>query len=344
LKPEVVAGDRYIAEDALDLIQVEYAPLPAVVDTEAALAPDAPRVDDLLEDNCLAVFEDTIGDVDGAFAAADQVVSAVFRQNRQTHAPLETRGCIADWNSADETLECHLATQIPHVMATVLCDLLGLPAHNVRVIAPDVGGAFGQKSVPAREDIAVCLLARRLGRPVKWIEDRRESLMASYHAREEICYLDAAVTNDGLLPGMHARFFTDTGAYPNMLFNTVLFTFLGIAGLTGPWKCSNLAFKGHTVATNKCPQAPYRTPPVISNVVNEGIMEIIAQELGLDPVEVRRKNVIRAEDQPYASPRRGDQRPGSARRREPAESARERPPLRRPERHPHMRAAGSGHR
>lgn len=298
----VVATNRYIAEDALDLISVEYDPLPAVVDVEQALQPDAPRLDESLEDNCLAVFEDSTGDVAGAFAAADRVISAVFRQNRQTHAPMETRGCIADWNSASETLECYTSTQVPHIIWTVLSDLLGLPAHRVRVIAPDVGGGFGQKSELAREDVAVCLVARRLGRPVKWIEDRRESLMASYHAREEICYLDVAVTNDGRLLGMRTRFLTDAGAYLNMLFNTSMFTLFGVTGIVGPWKCANLEYKAYTVATNKCPQAPYRAPPLMSNLVSEGIMEIIAQELGIDPAEVRRKNIIRVADLPYTSP------------------------------------------
>lgn len=295
----VVASSRYLAEDALELIAIDYELLPVVLDAEQAIAPDAPVVDDEIGDNIMAHYVQESGDVAGAFAAADKIVSAVFRQHRQTHAPLETRGGIADWDVARQTLRYHASTQIPHGLRDMLAGLLGLPAHRVRVITPDVGGGFGQKSILQREDVVLCLVARELGRPVKWIEDRAENLSAGHHAREDTCYIEAAVTADGTILGMRSKFFTNAGAYPAIPLPCSIFTYLGASYVPGHWKIANYGFEAYTVATNKCPVAPYRAPPNIYSVVNEGIIELIAHELGLDSVEVRRRNIVRTEDQPY---------------------------------------------
>lgn len=295
----VVAISRYVAEDALERIEVEYEPLPPAIDAEKAADPGSALVDGELGDNIIAHFVQEIGDVSGAFAAADRVVSAVFRQQRQTHAPIETRGGIADWDVARQTMQYHASTQIPHGLRDMLAGLLGLPAHRVRVITPDVGGGFGQKSVLQREDVALCLAARELGRPVKWIEDRIENLSAGHHAREETCYVEAAVTSDGAILGLRSRLFTDAGAYPAIPLPAQNWTALGASYIPGHWKVANYSYDAYTVATNKCPVGPFRAPPNIFSVVNEGIVELIAHELGLDSVEVRRKNIVRAEDQPY---------------------------------------------
>jgi carbon-monoxide dehydrogenase large subunit len=295
----VVASSRYVAEDAVDLIEVDYQQLPVVIDAEQAIAANAPVVDEDLDDNILAHYVQEIGDVAGAFAMADTIVSAVFRQHRQTHAPLETRGGIADWDVARQSMQYYASTQVPHKLRDMLAHVLGLPAHKLRVITPDVGGGFGQKSILQREDVVLCLIARELGRPVKWIEDRVENLSAGHHAREETCYIEAAVTSDGTILGMRSRLFTDAGAYPAIPLPAQAFTYLGASYIPGHWKIANYGFDAYTVATNKCPVGPFRAPPNIFSVVNEGIIEIIAHELGVDSVEVRRKNIVRREDQPY---------------------------------------------
>jgi aerobic carbon-monoxide dehydrogenase large subunit len=295
----VVASSRYAAEDALERIEVEYELLSPVIDAEKAIAPNAPLVDEELGDNIIAHYVQEIGDVAGAFAAADTIVSAVFRQHRQTHAPLETRGGIADWDVARQTMRYYASTQIPHGLRDMLAGLLGLPAHRVRVITPDVGGGFGQKSILQREDVVLCLVARELGRPVKWIEDRVENLSSGHHAREETCYIEAAVKADGTILGMRSRLFSDAGAYPAIPLPAQIWTALGASYIPGHWKIANYSYDAYTVATNKCPVGPFRAPPNIFSVVNEGIVEVIAHELGLDSIEVRRRNIVRAEDQPY---------------------------------------------
>ncbi|HEX6288045.1 MAG TPA: molybdopterin cofactor-binding domain-containing protein [Herpetosiphonaceae bacterium] len=295
----VVASSRYVAEDALDLIEVDYERLPVVIDAEQAIAAGAPLVDEDLGDNILAQYAQEMGDVAGAFATADTIVSAVFRQHRQTHVPLETRGGIADWDVARQAMLYYASTQAPHKLRDMLAALLGLPAHKLRVITPDVGGGFGQKSILQREDVVLCLIARELGRPVKWIEDRIENLSAGHHAREETCYIEAAVRSDGTILGMRSRLFTDAGAYPAIPLPAQMFTYLGASYIPGHWNIASYGFEAYTVATNKCPVGPFRAPPNIYSVVSEGIIEVIAHELGLDSVDVRRKNIVRREDQPY---------------------------------------------
>ncbi len=298
----VVAIDRYVAEDALELIEIVYEPLPPVMDAEEAAQPGAPVLDEELNSNVVAHYSYSFGDVQGAFASADNVIRVVYHQHRQTHVPMETRGCIGHWDMGHHVLDLYTATQRPHVVRDVLAPLLGLRRHEVRVIAPDVGGGFGQKGILHREEVVVSLLARMLRRPVKWIEDRRENLMASAHARDEICYLDVAVQQDGTILAMKPKLFTNMGAYPSMIFPTHVFALLTASGIAGPWKFPCFAYDAFSVLTNKCPLSAYRAPMIACNVINENIMEIIAQELGLDPVELRRKHIIRQADQPYRSP------------------------------------------
>lgn len=298
----VIAANRYLAEDAAELIEVDYDPLPVVVDMEKALEPNAPLVDEEMGDNIIEHVERSFGDVAGAFSSADKVVSTVFRQHRQTNVPMETRGCLAHWDVARKMLDLYLSTQMPHSVRDILVNLLGLPAHTIRVVAPDVGGGFGQKGAIYPEEIVTCLATRELGRPVKWIEDRRENLMASNHAREEICHLDVALKKDGTLLGMKAKYLGDAGAYPILPFGPTIVSGFAATLIPGHWKFANYAYEAYVVVTNKCALAPYRAPWMMSSVVNEGIIEVIAQELGMDSIEVRRKNIIRQEDQPYQSP------------------------------------------
>ena len=190
----MAAVDRYTAEDAAELVDVEYRPLPTVADLETAAEPGSDLIHEAWGDNLFIDRKGKVGDVDGAFAQADLVFERTYRTHRHTGFPLEGRACIADYNPATGTLTLYSATQIPHLVRTGLADTLGLSENMVRVIAPDVGGGFGIKAHLFPEEMAVALLSMRLGRPVKWIEDTREHLAASIHAREHVHRVKIAVT------------------------------------------------------------------------------------------------------------------------------------------------------
>ena len=209
----VVGADRYQIEDACALVGVEYEPLPAVVDAERAADAGRPRVDEAIPANRAYEGVFAHGDVDAALVGADRVVEARFHQGRQTHAPMEPRGCLASWLPGDETLTFWHSTQIPHPMRSALAARLGIPESAVRVIAPDVGGGFGQKIPLYREELATAAASRLLGRPVRWIETRRENLLAALHAREDIVDVRAAVRADGAILGLDVRILADFGAY-----------------------------------------------------------------------------------------------------------------------------------
>lgn len=297
----VIARDRYTAEDAAELVEVEYEPLPAVVDLARAGEPDQPLVDESLPSNVVyhGSFSTDPAAFERAFAEADEVVTATFEQHRQTHLPLEPRGCVAEWNAGDESLTLWNGTQVPHPMRTALAARLGLPEGKVRVISPDVGGGFGQKIPLYREELAVCVAAKLLNRPVRWIEDRRENLLAACQAREDRVEVRAAVRRDGTLLALDARILTDVGAY---CFYPADYMARVIAMmLPGAYRLAHYRYEITSVLSNKCHAGPYRAPMLICSWVTEGTIEAIARQLGLDPVEVRRRNLVRAEDQPYVT-------------------------------------------
>src|SRR5215831_4175201 len=205
----VVATDRYRAEDACELIEVDYEMLPAVAGPEAGIAPDAPVVDESLGTNAVSQSTKTFGDIAGAFAAADAVVKETFSSNRQTVIPMETRSCLASYNPADGQLTCWVGTQAPHLERGWLAKGMNLDENKIRVIVPDMGGGFGQKFGLYRDEWAIAIASRKLGRPVKWVEDRRENILASCHAREDICQVEAAVKRDGTILGLRLRMLSD---------------------------------------------------------------------------------------------------------------------------------------
>jgi carbon-monoxide dehydrogenase large subunit len=293
----VVAESRYAAEDALDLLRVEYDPLPAVVDAEAGLAAGAPLVHEAWGDNVAVAFRHAIGDVDAAFAAAPVVVRERLRVQRYGGMPLETRGVLAEPDPRAGVLTVWASTQVPHLLQRALLDALGLPAHRVRVVAPDVGGGFGTKCSVYAEDVVVPLLAERLGRPVKWVETRREHLVAATHSREQVHDVELAATRDGRILALRDRFLLDQGAFNPwgivQPYNTV-------GHLRGPFRVPALAVEARSVVTNKTPHAPYRgagRPEAV--FVMDRMADRLARALGLDPVEVRRRNFVRPEDLPY---------------------------------------------
>jgi aerobic carbon-monoxide dehydrogenase large subunit len=296
----IVATNRYLAEDAAELIEVAYEALEPVVDLERALAKDAPLVDDDLSSNLVAHQSFSAGDPARRFAGAEIVVTAEFRQPRQTHAPIETRGCCALWDGGRRHLTMHIGNQVPHPFRTQLARRLRLTESQVTVICPDIGGAFGQKIALYREELTVAALARQLGRPVRWREDRAENLMAASHAREDVARTRAAVNRDGRILALELEIAEDFGAYCFYPAN-YLARVVGMI-LTGPYRIDDYAFDIKVALTNKCGNGPMRAPMAITSWVMEGTIEAIARRLGRDPVEVRRLNMLQAADLPFTMP------------------------------------------
>jgi len=296
----IVATDRYLAEDAADLVTIEYDVLDAVADLEQAFAPGAPLVDDELPDNLISHQSATVGDPRRYFAEGGIIVEASFRQQRQTHAPIETRGCCAIWDQGRRHLTMHIGNQVPHPYRTQLARRLRLGESQVTVISPDVGGGFGQKIALYREELTVAALARELRRPVRWREDRAENLIAASHAREDMVRTRAAVDGEGRIRALELEIREDFGAYcfypANYLARVVAMI------LSGPYRLSNYTYDVKVALTNKCGNGPMRAPMAITSWVMDGTMEAIARKLSLDPIAVRRANMLRAADLPYQMP------------------------------------------
>jgi carbon-monoxide dehydrogenase large subunit len=291
----VVARSRYEAEDACELIDVEYEPLPAVVSYEGAFDPDGPVVFDDLGDNVVYTASENWGDIDAAWAEADRVVEMRLRQHRVANVPMETRGAVADYDPGSGELTYHAATQSPQGLRIQLARTLGHPMDRLRVLCGDVGGAFGLKGFVYREDFALAAASKALGRPVKWIEDRFEHLSASGHAREEFMDVQAALKDDGTLLGIKAQMVMDQGAYPACPFPAGLMTGLIRSLLPGPYRMKGYSVDVKVVTTNKCVYVAYRGPWEMECWVRERLLDTIAHELGLDPAEVRRKNMMLGE-------------------------------------------------
>jgi carbon-monoxide dehydrogenase large subunit len=296
----VVASSRYVAEDALAFIEVRYEELPVLTDVEQALAPDAPLLHEGTESNSFAhiVFEN--GDVDGAFAAADRIFRKRLHHGRLHAAPLEGRAILADWDAGSEELTIWLSTQIPHLVRTLLCHSIGLTEKQLRVIAPDVGGGFGLKLHLWPEDYLVAVAAKRLGRPVKWIEDRSEALAASLHAKEMLCELEIATKADGRFLAMKGRYVGDAGAYAAYPFTPLVDPLCAAVMLPNVYDVPAVRFEVDAVFTNKCPSGAYRGVGWTSGqTAREALVDEIARELDLDPMELRLRNTIG--DEPYES-------------------------------------------
>ena len=293
----VAAETRAGAEDALDLIDVEYEPLAAVVTTAGAAAPAAPALYDELGTNVAWQGHVAYGDVDAAFAQADRVVRENLKIHRYSSTPLEPFACLAQ--AAPEGLTMWCNAQSPDVVYEALAEALGL--QTVRVIVPDVGGGFGQKIHLIRKyAVLAALMAVRTGRPVKWIEDRSEHMMAGGHSCEQEFDVEAAVKGDGEVLGLKIRDTDDVGGSVSTL--TIHFT-NKLNNLFNTYKVQHLRLEGRSVLTNKCPVVPNRgigKPGMC--FVWERTMDRIAQELGLDPIEVRRRNLVPKEAFPYTTP------------------------------------------
>ncbi|HEY3118730.1 MAG TPA: xanthine dehydrogenase family protein molybdopterin-binding subunit [Chloroflexota bacterium] len=295
----VAAESAYLAEDALELIEVDYEPLPVVLDAEQALEPGTTLLHDDMDTNLASTIAQTVGDPDRAFAEADLVIKHNFRFGRLAGQPMETRGVVANYERTKVGGHFTIwnSTQAPHTARRVISELLRVPQHAVRVIAPDVGGGFGVKGRVYPEEILVPFLARLLDRPVRWISDRREDLLASTQAREQIHHLEVAARADGTILGVRDRYTVDLGAYSPF---GVVVAINAQNTLPGPYKIRNYQAEMRAVYTNKMPMAPYRAagrPPAVFAM--EHALDLVARKLGLDPAEVRFRNFVQPDEFPY---------------------------------------------
>jgi len=296
----VVARDRYVARDALDLIEVEYETLPAVVDVEKAMAEGGPLVHADLGTNVAYRME--VGtDVEEAFREAEVVVKQRMRNQRLVPNPLENRGVLAHYEQGPGTLTVWTSTQIPHMLRGTYATLLRLPEQRVRVVAPDVGGGFGCKLNTYPEDIITAVAAMTVRKPVKWIEDRSEGFLATSHGRDQVADVEAAAKKDGTITGLRFRIVADLGAY-NQLFTPLVPTLTG-AMASGCYKVPNIKAEVIGVYTTKTSVDAYRGAgrPEAAYYL-ERIVDMVADELGLDPADVRRKNFIAPTSFPYSTP------------------------------------------
>ena len=286
----VVATSAQVAADARELVRVEYEALPATVSIDAALAAD----------HVLFRRHHRRGDVEGAFAGAPLVLRETFEHGRCAPSPLEPRGVLVDWDG--ETLTVWASTQTPSIMLAALAAALDLPETRVRVIAPDVGGGFGLKTHVFPEDVAVAAAARVLGRPVKWVEERRESLAAGSQARAQRMEVEVAAEADGVLRGLRARAVSDGGAYHIYPLTGALEPLGSAAILPGPYRTPAYEYQAVTVLTHKPPLGAYRgVGMTMGAFVMERLLDMVAERLGLDPAEVRRRNLIPREAYPFTS-------------------------------------------
>ena len=295
----VAARDRGTAEDALELIAVDYEPLRPVVDVREAIKPSAAVLFDELGTNLAWHGSLSYGDIEGAFKSADRIVKENLKIHRYSSTPLEPFGVIATYDAASKKLTVWVTAQVPEVIYDGLREALGL--QDIRVIIPDVGGGFGQKIHLIRKYVVlISLLAIKTGRPVKWIEDRTEHMMAGGHACAQEFEAEAAVKTDGTVLALRFKEYDDVGGSISTL--TIHFT-NKLNNLSNTYRVRNIALEGYAVVTNKCPVIPNRgigKPGMC--FIWERMMDRVAQELNLNPIEVRRKNLIQPEEMPYATP------------------------------------------
>jgi len=301
----VVGRDRYIAEDAADLVRVDYEPLPVVVDPERALEPDAPVLHEAVGSNLANHRRLVYGDPDRAFREADVVIRERFRFPKYGSTPIETYGIIARWDPLDGVLTVWSNFMGPFIMHPLTARVLGLPENRLRFIVPrDIGGSFGIKSSIYPYIALIGLAAMRTGVPVKWIEDRREHLLASSSGTDRVAYRELAAKKDGTILGMRFRWLDNVGGYirspePGCSFRPT-------GNFVGPYRFQNLEVDASTVMTNKSLTGPNRGYACGHLYFEtERMVDMLAEKLSMDPAEVRRKNLLQPEQFPYRSPTGG---------------------------------------
>ena len=293
----VVAESRYLAEDGCDLVEVDYEDLPPVTSAASALDAGSPPLFANLGDNIIGPHKRTeFGDVAGTFAAADRVAEFRIDVHRHQNVPMEGRGCVASFDAGSGAMTVYAATQSVHITKLGVAMRLGIEPEKVRVLAGDIGGSFGLKIGASREEIAVAAASRALGRPVKWVEDRSENRSASGQAREESFDVRAAVSDDGDLLGLDVKMVLDNGAYPVM--GTMVSGIIEMM-FPGPYKLAAMGFESTAVTTNKASYIAYRGPWASETFVRERVLDLLAKDLGLDPLEIRLRNVAPRTSPPF---------------------------------------------
>ena len=296
----VIAPTAAEAEDIVDAVEVEIEETDGVVDATAALSPDAPRVHAGTAHNVLVEGRIKTPGFDQVVAGAAHIVEIELKSGRQNAMPLEARGAHAEYDARTGRITLTCSTQVPHVLRTIIAELLGMPEQDLRVVAPDVGGGFGQKMMLPPEYVVVVHAARLRKCSVAWIEDRRENLMSSFHARDMRVKLKGAFDAAGKLLAIEAELISNVGAYSGYPITCGVEALMGMAELPGPYDVRQYACVSRGVTTNTCPMAPYRgvSRPVITFAI-ERLMDTTARRLGIDPIDIRRKNLI--DKFPYTS-------------------------------------------
>ncbi|MGO8860290.1 MAG: xanthine dehydrogenase family protein molybdopterin-binding subunit [Acidimicrobiales bacterium] len=295
----VLADSRYRAEDAVDAVEIDIEWQTPVIDIEQAAYDDAPRVHGDSRSNVGGMLpESDTAEIDAVLQSAPRVLTETFRQHRYACVPMETHGILATWDPFSQELTVWASTQGPHSLRGQLARAMGIEDSQVRVIMPDVGGAFGLKMLAVPEEIAVALAARQLSRPVKWIEDRREHLMAGQHAREDQATVTFALSSEGRILAAKVDFLEGLGAFPAAMSSATGFAAMMFPG---PYRIPKYASSGRSVYTNTAPRGSYRGPWMIETVARELMMDRVAAQMGIDPLELRRRNAVREEDMPYTT-------------------------------------------
>jgi carbon-monoxide dehydrogenase large subunit len=296
----VVAESAEVAEDIVDRVEVEIDETIPVVDARSALAGDGSLVHDNAPSNVIVEGRVKTPGFDAARAAAKKIVTVNVRSHRQNALPMEPRGAHAAFDAATGRVTLTLSTQMPHLMRTAIADLIGMPESELRVIAPDVGGGFGQKMSLAPEFVLLTILARKLRTTIAWSEDRRENLMACFHSRDQYVTLEGAFDGDGKLLALSTDVLANVGAYSCFPTTCAVEPLMAMAEMPGPYDLRDYACVARGVVTNTCPMAPYRgvSRPVVTFSL-ERLMDKAAAAFSLDPIEIRRRNLIRSF--PYTS-------------------------------------------
>ncbi len=297
----VIAADRYTAQDALELIEVDYEPLPAVVDVEAALEPGAPLVHEQFGTNECYTWPLGTGDIEDAFSKADVVVRERYIQQRLIPSPIEPRGVVVTPEPAGDGFVVYTSTQVPHFVRDILGIMCGVPETKLRVVAPDVGGGFGSKLNVYAEEALALVLARKLDTPIKWIEGRSESHLATIHGRGQVQYIEVAAKRSGEILGMKVKLIADMGAYLQLL--TPGIAIFGSFTYPGLYTFPAYSFECTGVFTNLTPTDAYRgAGRSEAAYAHERIMDALARELEMDPAELRLMNLIPPFDEPTTVP------------------------------------------
>ena len=303
----VVAESEAAAEDAAELVDIEIEPLPAVLSAVDALSEGAPLVHDSVPEdhqngpNTMVDGRIATPGVEETFAKADTVVAVRVSSGRQSAMPLEARASHASHDRATGRTTLHATLQMPHVTRTSIADCLGIPEDDLRVVAPDVGGAFGAKMTLAREDVAVVWAARHLRRDIAWVETREENFMAAWHSREQVYDIEGAFSADGELLAVRGDLICDVGAYSCSPVTWAVEPLMALAELPGPYKVGEYDVRSRAISTNKCPIAPYRgVSRPMQVLAMERLMDRAAEELGLDKVTIRDRNLI--DEFPHRAP------------------------------------------